>query len=78
MQRAPRPQAARVTEADRETRRDFGDHLRAKGVSPKTLHIYVDAGESFAAFCADQRYARSLDCYPRAHRGVAQRGAGTV
>ncbi len=53
MQRGPAPQAARVREADRETLRDFGDHLRAKGVSPKTLHIYVDAGESFAAFCAD-------------------------
>jgi hypothetical protein len=32
---APRP--ARVREPDRETLRDFRDHLQAKGVSRKTL-----------------------------------------
>ncbi len=53
LQRRSVPQAARVREADRETLRDYGDHLRAKGVSQKTLHIYLDAGKSFAAFCAD-------------------------
>lgn len=48
------PQAARVREPDRETLRDFRDHLQAKGVSRKTLQTYLDAGESFAAFCGDR------------------------
>lgn len=42
-----------MREPDRETLRDFRDHLQAKGVSRKTLQTYLDAGEAFAAFCAD-------------------------
>ena len=47
-----RPVPTRVTLPDRETLRDFADHLKAKDVTRKTLKTCIHAAEALSAFRA--------------------------